>query len=59
MNKENIAEVVKNFGLFLEENFDEFNSIIIKIDDILDDIRDNDGFGTEGQLDPRGDNRDE
>lgn len=23
----------------------------------LDEIRDDDGFGTEGQLDPRGDNR--
>lgn len=57
MNKENIAEVMKNFGLFLEENFDESSYDIIKIDDILDDIRNNDGFGTEGQHDPRGDNR--
>lgn len=30
---------------------------IDSVNDWLDELRDNDFFGTEGQLDPRGDNR--
>jgi hypothetical protein len=59
MNKENIVEVMKKFGIFLEENYEYYNSTINKINGMLDDMRDDDEFGTEGQCDPRGDGRDD
>ena len=57
MNKENIVETMKKFGEFLEENFEDCKPDIEKINNILDDLRNDDYFGTEGQCDPRGDGR--
>lgn len=53
MKKENIKEIMSKFGVFLEENFEYFESAMFEIDTILERIREGDGFGTEGQLDPR------
>lgn len=51
-NKKNFQERLKLFGEQIEENqaYDVF-------DNILDDLLNEDFFGTEGQCDPRGDQR--
>lgn len=48
----NFDERFKKFGEYLKEgnSFDVF-------DDVLDELLNNDFFGTEGQCDPRGDHR--
>lgn len=54
----NVVTVLTNFTKFLEEMTpDERETYVEEIDDMLDCIASNDGFGTEGQLDPRGDQR--
>ncbi len=53
----------KSFGrvMFAIQNGDKDRLAMIceKFDEALDDLLNCDGFGTEGQLDPRGDRRDD
>lgn len=57
----------RNFKKVLENIIKQFEEAkekevrqlwIDDLNDMLDNMRDNDFFGTEGQCDPRGDNRD-
>ena len=57
----------RNFKKVLENIIKQFEEVkekqvrqlwIDDLNDMLDNMRDNDFFGTEGQCDPRGDNRD-
>lgn len=61
VTSKNIDVVMKNFTNFFNKNIkgtgDE-KIIIGKLNDLFDDLLDDDVFGTEGQCDPRGDNRD-
>lgn len=55
----NIVTVLRNFADYLEKmDEDEREGYVENIDDMLDIIANDDGFGTEGQCDPRGDQRD-
>ena len=57
--KKNYKEVLNNFINYLGEQEDDYLEIFLQdIDDMLDKILADDGFGTEGQCDPRGDRRD-
>lgn len=51
-----IFEGLKKLAL---ENENDAEIILEELNNMLDDMRDNDFFGTEGQLDPRGDGREE
>jgi len=61
VTKKNFTEVL----LSIQQKFSEAGSEAEKkvwsdsVNKMLDKLRDEDFFGTEGQLDPRGDNRDE
>lgn len=52
----NFAERCIRFAAHVQENPDEF--AFECFDDMLDNLHDEDYFGTEGQSDPRGDRRD-
>lgn len=58
----NIDVVMKKFVTFFNSNIkgsgEEERIVIGKLNDLFDDLLDDDVFGTEGQCDPRGDNRD-
>jgi hypothetical protein len=58
-NKHNVVDVLRKFATFLEEDGspDDKQSAADEINCILDEWLMQDAFGTEGQLDPRGDNR--
>ena len=55
----NFKKVLENIAKMFEEGKEkEVRQIWIDdLNDMLDNMRDNDFFGTEGQCDPRGDNR--
>jgi hypothetical protein len=54
-NFENVLDSMKNF--FNNSDKADKQIIVDDLNEMLDMQRDNDFFGTEGQLDPRGDNR--
>lgn len=59
----NYAEVIENFKFWMrnlekEGGTDAIREICKDFDNFLEELRSNDAFGTEGQLDPRGDQRD-
>ena len=54
-NFENVLDNMKNF--FNNSDKADKQIIVDDLNEMLDMQRDNDFFGTEGQLDPRGDNR--
>lgn len=54
----NYKKVLNNFISFMDSEDDSVKEILCNdIDEMLDKILMEDGFGTEGQLDPRGDHR--
>jgi hypothetical protein len=54
---EKVATVLRNLALSVELNQVDALSIGKPLADMLDELASNDQFGTEGQLDPRGDGR--
>lgn len=55
----NVADVLRRFAAFVEQEPVEQRRLFAQdVNIMLDNIADQDGFGTEGQLDPRGDQRD-
>lgn len=54
-NSKNLAWI---FDQILQFSKEERGVLVGALNDLLDDLRRNDFFGTEGQLDPRGDHRD-
>jgi hypothetical protein len=60
LTSENVVEVLRNFATYLEDmEEDDREPYVEDVEDMLDFIHSNDGFGTEGQCDPRGDARDD
>lgn len=59
VTKKNFDKVVDNFATYLKQTFKEGDKDfqINWLNDLLDDLASEDAFGTEGQNDPRGDNR--
>lgn len=55
---ETFLAVYDTFREYLKENSDELSYWVPIFDQMLDEHSENDGFGTEGQNDPRGDGRD-
>jgi hypothetical protein len=56
--KENVVQILRNFADYLESlDIEERAPYASDIEDMLEEIACNDGFGTEGQCDPRGDQR--
>ena len=63
VTQKNYNQVVDNFASYLKKYFEEgdttYKSFAVEwLNDVLNDIALEDGFGTEGQSDPRGDQRD-
>ena len=63
VTKKNYEKVVDNFAAYLKNSFKQTNEEYKKnsidwLNSLLDDLSSEDAFGTEGQLDPRGDKRD-
>lgn len=58
VTKKSFEKVIDNFKqLVLESDKEEKEQYISDFNDWLDEMHSNDAFGTEGQLDPRGDQR--
>ena len=58
ISKKNFKEVMSSIIEMFESSSKEEQSIWVScMNNLLDDMRDEDFFGTEGQTDPRGDNR--
>ena len=58
VNKDNFNLVMNNIlDLYDKGDNDEKDLWCDYLDSIIDELRGNDFFGTEGQCDPRGDNR--
>lgn len=55
----NYKKVLKNIEDHITEDKKDAQPMIDELNDMLDNLRSNDYFGTEGQLDPRGDGRDD
>jgi len=54
----NVAAVLRRFADFVEKEPPAQRRLYAQdVNIMLDNIADQDGFGTEGQLDPRGDQR--
>lgn len=53
----NVVTVLKRMLATAEADADEAEMFADDLDRMLDEIHSNDGFGTEGQCDPRGDFR--
>lgn len=51
------ADVLRNLATMCEEDSVLSVEVGMRLDEVLDDMLDNDVFGTEGQNDPRGDRR--
>jgi len=59
VNSKNFKKVLTNLSnLFDKEDKSGKQYLCDSLNYILDELRDEDFFGTEGQTDPRGDNRD-
>ena len=57
--KDNVVQVLRKFADYIETLGDyEKEKFAVDVDEMLEDIACDDGFGTERQLDPRGDGRD-
>lgn len=54
LTKKNADEVLARLAALVKTN----EALRADLNEWLDEQRDNDAFGTEGQLDPRGDHRD-
>ena len=54
----NFETVLENIKTMFNENEDDQKFWCEAFNDMLDELRSDDFFGTEGELDPRGDNRD-
>lgn len=57
LTRKNARKVVET--ILTMEDKDLANYVLTKFNEALDEIREGDGFGTEAQLDPRGDGREE
>ena len=53
LTPENAPEVLAKWGEYIKQHHDL--PVCDELNTLLDDIKDEDGFGTEGQCDPRGD----
>ncbi|MFP2898777.1 hypothetical protein [Corallococcus sp. 4LFB] len=59
MTKRNASQVLKTIGETIEPDPKGDGKVYLeKLNALLDDLLSEDFFGTEGQLDPRGDQRD-
>jgi len=56
-NKENFNKVLDNIKQSFNHDDNDKDVWLEVFNDMLDDLRDDDFFGTEGQCDPRGDGR--
>jgi hypothetical protein len=55
----NVTKVLETLTEYIENECDESKKVFAEsFDEFLDDLVSNDYFGTEGQSDPRGDQRD-
>lgn len=59
MTVNNVDEVFRNIKEMISKDKRDAKIIINAMNNMLDDLLSEDFFGTEGQLDPRGDWRDE
>lgn len=59
MTRRNAESVLAQFSVFIKNNPEAGRRLIERMNAMLDNALDDDLFGTEGQLDPRGDQRDE
>jgi len=57
ITKKNLDVVWARFRVLLDENPENLKLFCDEFNDLLDSWDENDAFGTEGQLDPRGDHR--
>jgi hypothetical protein len=55
--QKNVVTVLKRMTSIAEQSVDDAEMFAESLEQMLDDIHSNDGFGTEGQCDPRGDFR--
>lgn len=53
-----VLKALERISTIVEDDEDEAEFWAAELDVLLDTIQSNDGFGTEGQCDPRGDFRD-
>jgi hypothetical protein len=53
-----VVKVLENLIELVKDDFDFSEAFSDDLECLLDEIHSNDGFGTEGQVDPRGDFRD-
>jgi hypothetical protein len=55
----NVGDVLRRFAMLIESEPIELRRLYANdVNDLLDRLMGEDAFGTEGQLDPRGDQRD-
>lgn len=57
--QQRVARVLENMMALNRSSKEDAAHFVNGLDDMLDEIRSNDGFGTEAQRDPRGDGRDD
>lgn len=58
MTRKNAETVLANVHVFIKNNPEAGRRLIERMNALFDNALDDDLFGTEGQLDPRGDQRD-
>jgi hypothetical protein len=59
MTRENAAKVLANVAALISRDKSLGRKLVSRINEMLDKCLDDDLFGTDGQLDPRGDRRNE
>lgn len=59
MTKKNADEVLERIGDLIRNDKDAAKILLYQMNEMLDGLLGADFFGTEGQLDPRGDRRNE
>ena len=57
VTEKNLAKVMRRLEIFLDDDIERKRDFIKRFNEFLDDLNNNDLFGTEGQCDPRGDCR--
>lgn len=57
MTRKTAAAVLVRLADVIKDNVDTGNELVTRLNGMLDEALDDDLFGTEGQLDPRGDRR--
>lgn len=58
VKQKNVAVVLARLAVFLTERGEDYPGVIDSLNEWLDEQLADDAFGTDGRLDPRGDQRD-